>query len=275
MEQAATFITISAVLYGLAAALYLWSILAGTEITRRAALVTGTMGFLAHTALMVYLGIILKRAPVINLFESLMFLSWAMVGACLPAERKYRIPALGAFVMSLSVCIVVLASALPKGISTSLQPALQSQWSIIHITSCLLSYTSFVLAFGAAVCYVIQEHMLKSKRVTVLRKRLPPLHVADRLAYKMVSFGFPMLTLGIVTGSLWAQSAWNSYWSWDPKETWSLITWLVYATYLHVRIVSRWQGKWANRLLIAGFVCVIATYFGVNFLGSGLHKYNW
>ena len=77
------------------------------------------------------------------------------------------------------------------------------------------------------------------------------------------------------TGSLWAQSAWDSYWSWDPKETWSLITWLVYAAYLHVRVVHGWRGKWAKRLLVAGFGCIFITYFGVNFLGHGLHTYNW
>ncbi|MHB9035817.1 MAG: c-type cytochrome biogenesis protein CcsB [Armatimonadota bacterium] len=275
MEHIAAFITITAIIYGFAAVLYLWSLLGGTEPTRRIASVLMALGLLTHTVSMVYLGISLRRAPLINLYESLMFFAWAMVAVYLVVGRKHRIPALGAFVAPLSLCIVVFASTLPRGISTSLQPALKSQWSVIHVSSSLLSYASFVLAFGAAVVYVIQEHMLKAKRITGLQKRLPPLHVADRLAYKLVSFGFPMLTLGIVTGSLWAQSAWNSYWSWDPKETWSLITWLVYAIYLHVRIVSRWQGKWANRLLIAGFICIITTFFGVNFLGSGLHKYNW
>ena len=99
--------------------------------------------------------------------------------------------------------------------------------------------------------------------------------LADRLAYKLVSIGFPMLTIGIITGSLWAQSAWSSYWNWDPKETWSLITWLVYAAYLHVRLISRRRGKWSNRLLVIGFLCVLMTFVGVNLLDFGLHRYNW
>jgi cytochrome c-type biogenesis protein CcsB len=134
-----------------------------------------------------------------------------------------------------------------------------------------MGYAGFVLAFGAAICYVVQERMLKAKRITIIQKRLPSLQIADHLAYTMVSFGFPMLTLGIVTGALWAQSFGDSYWNWNPKQTWSLITWLIYAAYLYVRIVSQWRGKWTNRLLIGGFICVIVTFFGVNFLCKGIH----
>ena len=123
--------------------------------------------------------------------------------------------------------------------------------------------------------YSIQERMLKEKRISVIRRRLPSLDAADRFAYKMVSLGFPMLTVGIITGSLWAQTAWSSYWNWDPKETWSLITWLIYAAYLHVRIISHRRGKWANRLLVIGFLCVLMTFIGVNLVDSGLHTYRW
>jgi cytochrome c-type biogenesis protein CcsB len=160
-------------------------------------------------------------------------------------------------------------------VTRELLPALRSHWSSIHVTSSLIGYASFALAFGATIGYMLQERMLKSKRINCLQKHLPPLDVMDHLAYRMVAIGFPMLTLGIVTGALWAQSAWNSFWSWDPKETWSLITWLVYAAYLHVRVVAGWRGSLAKRLLIVGFICVLITFFGVNFLSHGLHRYNW
>jgi cytochrome c-type biogenesis protein CcsB len=190
-------------------------------------------------------------------------------------ERRYRITGLGVFVCTLAVIAIVCGSALPKGVNATLMTMIQNRWSGIHITSSLLSYASFALAFGAALGYGLQERLLKTKRLSGLRARLPSLDTVDRFAYKCVAIGFPMLTLGVVTGAMWARTAWGAYWSWDPKETWSLITWLVYAAYLHIRIVQGWRGKWANRLLIAGFVCILMTYLGVNFLPQGLHKYTW
>ena len=275
MGHVGVLIEIALLLYAFACVFYLWSILGGTYRLKRLASASAALGLLVHSAIIVDVCLQLHRVALTNLFESLLFLAWALVAIYLLMERRYRITALGAYATLAALCVIVVASALPRGIDPTLLPALRSHWSVIHITSCLLGYASLTLAFGAAIVYAIQERMLKTKRITVLQERLPSLDVADHLAYKMVSLGFPMLTLGIVTGALWAQSAWNSYWSWDPKETWSLITWLVYAAYLHVRIVSRWRGKWANRLLIAGFVCMIVTYFGVNLLGHGLHNYNW
>jgi len=275
MGKAAILIDVVLLLYSCSAVFYLWNILGGTDRLKRAASALAALGLLAHGITIAVVCVQLQRVAFTNLAESLMFLAWALVAIYLVMERRYRITALGAFATLASLCLIVVASSLPRSVSTTLLPALQSHWSVIHITSSLLGYASFTLAFGAALVYATQERMLKTKRITVLQKHLPSLDVADHLAYKMVSIGFPMLTLGIVTGALWAQSAWNSYWSWDPKETWALITWLVYAAYLHVRIVSRWRGRWANRLLVVGFLCVLATFIGANLLGRGLHRYNW
>jgi cytochrome c-type biogenesis protein CcsB len=275
MDGIALIIDAALLFYCCASVLYLWSILGGTKCIRRFSSIAALVGLAFHGAAIVDIGIRLGRAPITNLFESLIVLSWALVAIYLVMERKYRITALGAFAAILSLCMLAVASTIPNSVNSALVPALRSHWSVIHVATCLVSYASFALAFGAALCYVLQAHILKTKRITALQSRLPSLDVADSLAYKMVSFGFPLLTLGIVTGALWAQSAWGSYWRWDPKETWSLITWLIYAAYLHVRIVSHWRGKWANRLLVVGFLCVIVTYLGVNFFASGLHKYNW
>lgn len=275
MGKAAVLLDTALLLYSFASVFYLWSILGGTDRLKRVASALAALGLLVHGVTIADICLRLHRVALTNLAESLMFVAWALVAIYLVIERKYRIAALGAFATLAGLCLLVVASALPRSVNTTLLPALQSHWSVIHITSSLFGYASFTLAFGAAIVYAIQERMLKTKRITVLQKHLPSLDVADHLAYKMVSLGFPMLTLGIITGALWAQSAWNSYWNWDPKETWSLITWLVYAAYLHVRIVSHWRGKWANRLLIAGFLCVLATFFGANLFGHGMHKYNW
>ena len=275
MEHSATLFLTTFVLYCAAAVLYMWSMVGEPARISRAATYAAALGLAAHTAGIALRGIELHRAPFSNLFESLTFGAWALMAIYLVMGRKYRMSALGTFVSLIALITIIFGSIIPKGVSGSLVPALQSNWSVIHVTTSLISYASFTVAFAAALGYVLQEHMLKRKKINGLRRRLPSLDVMDHLAYKMVALGFPMLTLGVITGALWAQSAWGTYWNWDPKETWSLITWLVYAAYLHVRIVQGWQGKWANRLLIAGFACILITYLGVNFLSPGLHKYNW
>ena len=147
-------------------------------------------------------------------------------------------------------------------------------WSVIHIVSCLAAFAGFAAAFVAYVGYKMQEHMLKTKQINVLQQFLPSLDRADRLAYRMVAFGFLMLALGIVTGTVWSRTVMGTFWRWDPIETWSLITWLVYAAYLHIRVVSGWRGKWANWLLVAGFTCALVMVFGVNCLMHSWHKFS-
>lgn len=275
METAGVFVGVTLLLYGAASVLYLWLVGGGSERVREAGVVAMALGLASHTGAIVSVGVALGRAPFTNLYESLLFWSWAMAGIYLVMARKHRITALGAFVSLAALAVLAAASFIPKGTNAALLPALRSHWSSIHVTTCLISYASYALGFGAAVAYVVQERLLKRKKINSLQKHLPSLDALDQLAYKMVSIGFPMLTLGVITGAMWAQSAWDSYWSWDPKETWSLITWLVYAAYLHVRIVHKWRGRWANRLLMVGFACVLVTFFAVNFLAHGLHRYSW
>lgn len=249
--------------------------LGGSGRARRGAQTAAVLGVVAQGLAIVIACVQNQQIAINNLSDSLMFLAWGLVGLYLLMERRFRIAIVGAFTALLAACLIVIASSLPQSISAELLPTLQSHWNAIHTITCLLGYSAFTLACGAAVVYSIQERMLKAKRINMFQKHLPSLDVADRLAYKLVSIGFPMLTIGIITGSLWAQSAWSSYWNWDPKETWSLITWLVYAAYLHVRLISRRRGKWSNRLLVIGFLCVLMTFVGVNLLDFGLHRYNW
>lgn len=275
MQISAVLFTISLGAYTAGLVIYLWALTTDTDSVRRMASVLVWLGLLAHTGAIVARGAALQRVPFVNLFESLMFVVWAMMAIYLLMERRYRITGLGAFACFVASVTIVCGSFLPKDVSRSLVPALRSHWSTVHIASSLIGYAGFTLSFGAVLGYALQKHLLKTKRVTALQRRLPSLDTMDHLAYRMVALGFPMFTLGIITGALWAQPAWGSYWSWDPKETWALITWLVYAAYLHVRIVQGRRGKWANRLLTVGFVCVLIAFLGVNFLPDGLHKYSW
>jgi cytochrome c-type biogenesis protein CcsB len=211
--------------------------------------------------------------PLSNMYESLIFFSWTIVLIYLILEFKYRQKIIGVFVTPFAFLAIALTSIIP-GIDakiTPLVPALQSNWLTIHVTTCFFGYASFAVSFGISVLYLIRDR--KKGEPAGISKWLPSAPILDEINYKSIVIGFPMLTLGIVTGAAWANYAWGTYWSWDPKETWSLITWFIYAAFLHARFTRDWRGRKAAMLSIIGFVAVMFTYFGVNYLLSGLHSY--
>jgi cytochrome c-type biogenesis protein CcsB len=211
--------------------------------------------------------------PLSNMYESLIFFSWTIVLIYLILEFKYRQKIIGVFVTPFAFLAIALTSIIP-GIDakiTPLVPALQSNWLTIHVTTCFFGYASFAVSFGISILYLIRDRKeVQKKKVS---KWLPSTPILDEINYKSIVIGFPLLTLGIVTGAAWANYAWGSYWSWDPKETWSLITWFIYAAFLHARFTRDWRGKKVAILSIVGFTAVLFTYFGVNYLISGLHSY--
>jgi cytochrome c-type biogenesis protein CcsB len=211
--------------------------------------------------------------PLSNMYESLIFFSWTIVLIYLILEFKYRQKIIAIFVTPFAFLAIALTSIIP-GIDakiTPLVPALQSNWLTIHVTTCFFGYAAFAVSFGISILYLIRDQ--KGEQGQGLSKWLPATPVLDEINYKSIVIGFPMLTLGIVTGAAWANYAWGTYWSWDPKETWSLITWFVYAAFIHARFTRDWRGRKAAVLSIIGFLAVLFTYFGVNYLLSGLHSY--
>jgi cytochrome c-type biogenesis protein CcsB len=134
----------------------------------------------------------------------------------------------------------------------------------VHVATAIVAYGSFTIAFAAALLYLIQPEGG--------RWGLPKPELLDEIAYRAIVVGFPFLTLTVVLGAVWANVAWGTYWSWDPKETASLVTWLLYGAYLHARVVRGWRGNKAALLLLAGFGATLLTYFGNLFFG-GLHSY--
>jgi cytochrome c-type biogenesis protein CcsB len=234
--------------------------------------VLGFTGFLMHSTILILRAIALGYAPVSNLYESLSFFAWIIMLVYSLAENKQRSWVNGAFVLPLVVLLMGYALILDSRIR-ALVPALQSPWLGIHASLCFLSYGCFLLAFCFGVMYLWQEQEVKSKKLDGFFFRLPALGLVDRLGYRAVGFGFIFLTLGIISGSLWAHRAWGAFWSWDPKETWSLIVWLVYVVYLHGRLMQGWRGRKSAYIAILGFLAVLFTYFGVSFLLSGLHSY--
>ena len=214
------------------------------------------------------------RAPLTNLYESLVFFAWTIAIVYLFIESKYKIKTAGAFVTPFPFIIMAYASLTPNEIEP-LVPALQSNWLIAHVVTCFVGYAAFAVSFGVSLLYLfkVKAESGPGKKRSSLLNYLPSSEVLDEVGYKTIAIGFPLLTIGIITGAFWANVAWGTYWSWDPKETWSLIVWLIYAAYLHARITKGWRGNKAALLSIIGFSATIFCYLGVNLILSGLHSY--
>jgi cytochrome c-type biogenesis protein CcsB len=216
------------------------------------------------------------HAPLSNLYESVVFFSWTIILIYALIEIKYKYRIIGAFVVPFAMLGMSWAQLrLDSGIEP-LVPALQSNWLLYHVVTCFLGYAAFAVACGISIMYLIkakQEEATGDSPAGGIIASFPPCKVLDDLNYRAIMIGFPLLTVGIVTGAAWANYAWGTYWSWDPKETWSLIVWFVYAAFLHARITRGWVGKRAAILSVIGFAATIFCYLGVNLFLSGLHSY--
>lgn len=214
------------------------------------------------------------RAPLTNMYESLAFFAWTIALTYLVLEKKYRIKTVGAFIAPFPFLIMAYAALNPKDIQP-LVPALQSNWLISHVVTCFIGYAAFAVSFTVSILYLFKAGSERRSPKSPVGSGgfLPASSALDEIGYKTIAIGFPLLTIGIVTGAFWANVAWGTYWSWDPKETWSLIVWLIYAAYLHARITRGWRGKKAAILSIVGFAATAFCYLGVNLILSGLHSY--
>ncbi|MDI6785695.1 MAG: c-type cytochrome biogenesis protein CcsB [bacterium] len=273
--ESANYFEVAIFIYLLSTILYIAHFIFQRERIPRIALLFVSLGFIAHTLGLIHRSIEASHAPFANLYESMVFFSWCILLVHYFIIYKYKIRVLSAFVTPLAFLAIGAASVLPMDYKKiePLVPALQSYWLSIHVSVCFLSYAAFAIAFATALMFIIQEKRIKYKKIDNFYFKLPSLEILDEVSYRSIAIGFPLLTLGIITGAIWAQNAWGRYWGWDPKETWSLITWIVYALYLHIRLQSGWRRKKAAILSIIGFTMVLFTYFGVSFLLSGLHSY--
>jgi cytochrome c-type biogenesis protein CcsB len=229
------------------------------------------LGLCFHTASLGIRYISTGHPPFLNLYEYLISFTWAAVLVYLVIESVYKTRMYGAFVIPLISAFAMVAYFLPSG-EVYVMPALKSAWRIPHIATAILAYSAFMVAFVLAILYLVGERT-ESKADSFWHRRLPPLKSLDQNMYRVMAFGFLMQTLLIITGAMWAQYAWGRYWGWDPKETWALVTWFIYAAYLHTRVTMGWRGRRSAILAIIGFVSVVFTLFGVSLLLSGLHSY--
>ena len=270
-------LSITTFTYGMSAFLYLVALVFKKPTPGMLATWAALLGLIGNTA-----GIIMRwlesyqmgigHAPLSNLYESLVFFAWTITMLYLVIERRYGNRVIGAFVMPLASLAIAYASLSPN-ISDRIQPllpALKSNWLIAHVITCFIGYAAFAIAFGLSIMYLIRQRESSDKNPII--DRFPKPNILDGLTHQMIMFGFLFLSIGIITGAVWANSAWGRYWGWDPKETWSLITWFIYATLLHAKLMRGWHGRRIAYLSVVGFAAVLFTYFGVNLL-PGLHSY--
>nr|YP_009105323.1 heme attachment to plastid cytochrome c [Pedinomonas tuberculata]AIT93883.1 heme attachment to plastid cytochrome c [Pedinomonas tuberculata] len=237
--------------------------------------------------------------PISNLYESLIFLSFCinlgifwlylvtknLLLYCLSSPWPLLINAFGSFCLS---------SNLQK--ISPLIPALKSNWLLMHVTVMIISYSTLIIGSLLAICFVVVSFLFLQKKnveqsqnifYSLANFSISPkindeeqnifnlLDILDNLSYRFIGLSFPFLTIGIISGAVWANETWGSYWNWDPKETWALITWLVFAIYLHSRLISGKTGGSPALIASFGFIVVWVCYLGVNLLGKGLHSYGW
>lgn len=261
------------------------------EILKKLGTTCLTTSLICLTIGLVYRGIALQFFPLTNLYESLVIFAWAIIASYLLLEWKYKINSFGWIVSGFLLVVFLYATWLPpnqKDIAP-LVPALQSYWRTIHVPPLLISYALFLIGAFSSAGYLIETMILnKSKETsnkttkningiqinTVMKESSPRAAFFDEITYRCVTFGFPLLTIGIINGALWANHAWGALWQWDPKETMALVTWFIYAIYLHLRINTKVSGKVLATIGLVGISMVYLTYLGVNqFNFGGMHTY--
>ncbi len=235
--------------------------------------------------------------PISNLYESLYFLVWGISLGQLLIEREYQSPIIPSIAIPIELLTIAFACfVLPEDLklSSNLVPALRSSWLIMHVSVVMLSYAALIIGslLSASVLFINKSQPLQIRSSSTgiggfkisnsysLKNIIQPIEFShseelDTLSYRSILVGFVLLTLGLISGAVWANEAWGTWWSWDPKETWAFISWLFYAAYLHMRISKGWQGRRPALLATGGFFVVLICYIGVNFLGIGLHSYGW
>ncbi len=210
--------------------------------------------------------------PITSQHEAVVFFAWSVTWAYLSFHWRYSVKNFGTFVSVLVVIMLCIAASVSRDLQV-LSPILQSLWLPVHAGISVIAYGFLALAFCGGIMYLLQERELKTKNFGFFYSRLPSLESLDQLNNHCLTVGFVFLTLGIITGTLWGRQAWGTYWSWDPKETWSLITWLLYAAQIHQRFTLGWRGRRIALMSIVGFCTVLFTLWGVTFLLGGVHTY--
>ena len=261
--------TMVLIIYVLAMILYFVFFTVKKEKAAKLAGMVMACGFLMHSAALVSRGIGAGRLPLTNQYEFATSFAWGIALCFLIFLWRFHFDALGTFVTPVIIVVIGYAALQNKEVR-ELMPALKSGWLGIHVSTAIISYGAFGVSFAVSLMFLLKQKMRGSSFWQIY---VPEEKKLDSISYRAVSLGFLFLTFVMISGAIWAEQAWGSYWSWDPKETWSLITWFIYAIYLHLRISKGWKGKSAAVFAVAGFIAVIFTYIGVNTFLPGVHSY--
>lgn len=269
LQMENTLFTIVMLIYFAAMVVYFCFIAARRDGLARVAVILQAAGLLLHTAALVCRGVGAGRLPLTNQYEFATSFAWGLCLVSLVFVLRFRFPVLGAFAAPVIFLIIGYAAMQSREVH-ELMPALRSNWLGFHVSTAIISYGAFGVAFVLSVIFLLRDRM---RERGFLDQHIPDREKLDAISYRSVSLGLLFLSFTIISGAIWAERAWGSYWSWDPKETWSLVTWIVYAVYLHLRLRRGWEGRAAAIFAVVGFVCVIFTYIGVNLFLPGIHSY--
>jgi cytochrome c-type biogenesis protein CcsB len=252
----------------------------------RFAVLMTVIGWGVHLAEIVTRGMAAHRLPWGNMYEFMSAICFAAVTAYLVILTRQKVRFLGPFVMVAAIIGLGVATIWLYNDPGPLRPALNSYWIAIHVTAAITATGTFSIAAVTTVLYLLAARREAAVGAGTpdgaaasatagegLLARLPSAERLDRLANRITMFGFPIWTFAIMAGAIWADQAWGRYWGWDPKETWSFITWVGYAGYLHARATAGWRGRKAAVISLLAFGCLLFNFFGINFLVSGMHSY--
>lgn len=264
-----TLFTIVMISYFAAMIGYFIYITAKKDIFYKVAFAVQVCGFVLHTAAIICRGIGAGRLPLTNQYEFATSFAWGLCLLGLVFMLRFKFRVMGAFISPVTFLMIGYAAMQSKEVR-NIMPALRSGWLGFHVSTAIIAYGAFGVSFVLGIIFLLRDRLAEGG---FLDQNIPEKQKLDQIEYRSVALGMLFLSFTIVTGAIWAERAWGSYWSWDPKETWSLVTWIIYAAYLHLRIRRSFKGKAAAFFAVIGFVCVLFTYIGVNTFIPGIHSY--
>lgn len=233
-------------------------------------IVTG-LAAIFHLVALFFWGFRLHICPLISPSEAVSFVGFVVVATYFYLLFRHRISGLGPHATFLAFLSLALSMVLSKTVPSI--PGLASRWVVLHVAVILLSYGLLAVAFSTATLYLVQEKLLKAKKLRGIFKKLPPLEELDSIVYRLILISFPLLTLGLLTGAAWAMQEWGTFWAWEPKQTWALATWILYMVYIHSRVVVGWRGRKTIFLVLIAFGVLLFTFLGVNLMKVGSHQF--
>jgi cytochrome c-type biogenesis protein CcsB len=264
-----TFLYITAALYLVSTLVFIAYLVTHKDSCAKAGKYILFAGLSAHTAVILLRWVEGGRFPATSLHESLALFAWFVILVYAVVTVKYKMTVLGAFAAPFALFLILTASLLPMEI-VPLAPVLTSYWLPVHVTLAILGNAFFALACLLGIMYLIQDHYLKSRKLGGLYFVLPSLEVLDELNYRFLTYGFPLLTLGIITGAVWSEYSFGTYWQWQHRQVWSLITWFLYAALLHGRLTTGWRGRKSALYSVLAFLILLGSSFIIyTLLGEG------